>query len=327
MPVKIPDSLPARAILEKENIFVMTEKRAETQDIRPLKLLILNLMPLKTSTETSLLRRLSNTPLQIEVDFLRTATYTSRHASKSYLEEFYQTFSVVEKRNYDGLIITGAPIETMEFEEVDYWDELCTIMEWAKGSVFATLFLCWGAQAGLYYHYGIPKYPLSEKMFGIFPHQVCIPNTPLLRGFDDLFNAPHSRHTEVREADIKQVDSLQILSKSSEAGLYIVASEDGRQTFVFGHPEYEALTLDGEYRRDLAKGVAIDLPKNYYHNNNPQGEVAVSWFSHAQLLYTNWLNYYVYQTTPYDLDLLPKGGPERPRWIGEGDLEPKFRDG
>lgn len=314
MPVKIADSLPARAILEKENIFVMTEKRASTQDIRPLKLLILNLMPLKTTTETSLLRRLSNTPLQIEVDFLRTATYTSRNASKSYLEQFYKTFSVVEKRNYDGLIITGAPIETLEFEEVDYWGELCTIMEWAKGRVFATLFLCWGAQAGLYYHYQIPKYPLEEKMFGIFSHKVCIPNTPLLRGFDDLFNAPHSRHTEVREEDIKKVANLEILSKSDEAGLYIVASKDGRQVFVFGHPEYEALTLDSEYRRDLDKGVAIDLPKNYYHNNNPKAPVSVSWSSHAQLLYTNWLNYYVYQTTPYDLELLPKGDSVKPVW-------------
>ncbi|MFA5467590.1 MAG: homoserine O-succinyltransferase [Sphaerochaetaceae bacterium] len=314
MPVKIPDSLPAREILEKENIFVMTAKRADSQDIRPLKLLILNLMPLKTSTETSLLRRLSNTPLQIEVDFLRTATYTSKHASKSYLEQFYKTFDEIRQKYYDGLIITGAPIETMEFEEVDYWQELCTIMEWAKDNVFATLFLCWGAQAGLYYHYGINKYPLEEKMFGIFPHRVCVANTPLLRGFDDVFNAPHSRHTEVRSEDIKQVKDLVILAQSDEAGLYVVTSKDGRQVFVFGHPEYEKLTLDQEYKRDLAKGLAIDVPKNYYLDNNAQSEVAVSWFSHAQLLYTNWLNYYVYQTTPFDLQLLPKGAKTVPGW-------------
>lgn len=320
MPVKISDALPARSILEQENIFVMTEKRAMSQDIRPLRLLILNLMPLKTSTETSLLRRLSNTPLQIEVDFLRTTTYTSKHASAEYLEEFYKTFDEVRSHSYDGMIITGAPIETMEFEEVEYWEELCRIMRWADDHVFANLFLCWGAQAGLYYHYGIPKYPIPEKMFGIFEHRVRVPNTPLLRGFDDTFNAPHSRHTEVRKEDIDKVNELHVLADSAEAGLYIVASEDGRQVFVFGHPEYEQHTLDQEYRRDLAKGMPIRMPRNYYQDDDPEKGPVVSWFSHAQLFYTNWLNYYVYQTTPFDLSLLPAAhtpqvSPAAPRHI------------
>ncbi len=311
MPVKVSDALPAKSILERENIFVMTEKRAESQDIRPLKLLILNLMPLKTSTETSLLRRLSNTPLQIEVDFLRTATYTSRHASSAYLEEFYKTFDEVKKHTYDGMIITGAPIETMEFEEVDYWDELCTIMKWATSHVFSTLFLCWGAQAGLYFHYGVQKYPLTHKLFGVFSHSVRVENTPLLRGFDDAFKAPHSRYTEVREQDVTAIPSLQVLASSDEAGLYIVARDDGRQVFVFGHPEYEEGTLDQEYRRDLAKGLATSIPQNYYAQDIPHAKPIVSWYSHAQLLYTNWLNYYVYQTTPFDLNLLPHGDAER----------------
>ncbi|HLW21716.1 MAG TPA: homoserine O-succinyltransferase [Sphaerochaetaceae bacterium] len=306
MPVKISDALPARSILERENIFVMTEKRAISQDIRPLRLVILNLMPLKTSTETSLLRRLSNTPLQIEVDFLRTATYTSRHASAEYLEEFYKTFDEIKNSSYDGMIITGAPVETMDFEDVEYWDELCEIMDWAANHVFANLFLCWGAQAGLYYHHGIQKYPMERKMFGVFEHKVLVPNTPLLRGFDDIFFAPHSRHTEVRGADVSQVEELEVLSASDEAGLYIVVSKDDRQVFVFGHPEYESHTLDQEYRRDLERGLPIDIPKNYYHGDDPERGPSVSWYSHAQLLYTNWLNYYVYQTTPFDLNLLPE---------------------
>lgn len=306
MPVKISDALPAKSILEQENIFVMTEKRAISQDIRPLRLVILNLMPLKTSTETSLLRRLSNTPLQIEVDFLRTATYTSRHASAEYLEEFYKTFDEIKNSSYDGMIITGAPVEMMEFEEVEYWDELCEIMQWGANHVFANLFLCWGAQAGLYYHYGVEKYPLAQKMFGVFEHEVLIPNTPLLRGFDAVFNAPHSRHTEVRREDIAQCDELQILSESKEAGLYIVTSTDNRQVFVFGHPEYESDTLDQEYQRDKARHLSIEKPKHYYIADDPKQGPKVTWYSHAQLLYTNWLNYYVYQTTPYDLNLLPE---------------------
>lgn len=305
MPVKISDALPARGILERENIFVMTEKRASSQDIRPLRLLILNLMPLKTSTETSLLRRLSNTPLQIEVDFLRTATYTAKNAASEYLQEFYKTFDEVQKHTYDGLIITGAPVETMEFEEVAYWPELCEIMDWAEDHVFAKLFLCWGAQAGLYYHYGIQKHPLPEKMFGIFEHRVLVANTPLLRGFDDTFNAPHSRHTTVLRESVEAIPQLHVLADSEEAGLYIVSSEDGRQVFVFGHPEYEKDTLDQEYRRDVEKGLPIVPPKNYYAGDDPDNRPVVSWYSHAQLLYTNWLNYYVYQTTPFDLDLLP----------------------
>lgn len=304
MPVKISESLPARKILEKENIFVMTEKRALSQDIRPLRLLILNLMPLKSSTETSLLRRLSNTPLQIEVEFLRTATYTSKHSPAEYLDEFYITHDIARKRSYDGLIITGAPIEMLEFENVDYWDELCDIMEWANEHVYSTLFLCWGAQAGMYYHYGIRKYPLAEKMFGIYSHNVSKKNTPLLRGFDDSFNAPHSRHTEVRCKDVRKIKDLEILSESEQAGLFIVASKDKRKVFVFGHPEYEKYTLDAEYKRDRAKGLDIKIPKNYYVNDDPDGPVNVSWYSHAQLLYTNWLNYYVYQTTPFDLESL-----------------------
>lgn len=320
MPVKISDALPARGILERENIFVMTEKRAASQDIRPLRLLILNLMPLKTSTETSLLRRLSNTPLQIEVDFLRTATYTSKHSSSEYLEEFYKTFDEVCKSTYDGLIITGAPVETMEFEQVGYWDELCKIMSWADEHVFAKLFLCWGAQAGLYYHYGIGKQPLPKKMFGVFKHRVLVPNTPLLRGFDDRFFAPHSRHTEVRRADVEAVGELHILSDSEEAGLYIVSNEDGRQVFVFGHPEYDKDTLDQEYRRDVGKGLPIEIPANYYTDDDPAKGPMVNWYSHAQLLYTNWLNYYVYQTTPFDLSLLPAArahgpSPAAPRHI------------
>ena len=305
MPVKISESLPARKVLEKENIFVMTEKRALSQDIRPLRLLILNLMPLKTSTETSLLRRLSNTPLQIEVDFLRTATYTAKHSSAEYLEEFYITLDEAKTLSYDGLIITGAPIETLPFEEVDYWDELVEIMNWAENHVYSTLFLCWGAQAGLYYHYGVEKYPIDEKMFGVFSHKVSTPHSSLLRGFDDIFNAPHSRHTEVRKEDIGAIDELEILSESEEAGLYIVASKDMRKVFVFGHPEYEKGTLDSEYRRDKDKGLDIQVPKNYYKDNDDTQPILVSWFSHAQLLYNNWLNYYVYQTTPYNLELLP----------------------
>jgi len=262
-------------------------------------------MPLKTSSENSLLRRLSNTPLQIEVDFLRTATYTAKHSSAEYLEEFYITLDEAKQVSYDGLIITGAPIETLEFEDVDYWDELVEIMSWAEDHVYSTLFLCWGAQAGLYFHYGVKKYLMKHKMFGVFEHKVSTLHSPLLRGFDDLFNAPHSRHTEVRKEDILTIDELEILSESDEAGLYIVASKDMRKVFVFGHPEYEKDTLDSEYRRDKKKGLELDIPKNYYVDNNDKNPIKVTWFSHAQLLYNNWLNYYVYQTTPYDLELLP----------------------
>lgn len=305
MPVKIPDALPAKSILERENIFVMSEKRALSQDIRPLKVLILNLMPLKSKTETSLLRRLSNTPLQIEVEFLHMASHQATNVSLDYLEQFYKTFEEIADSAYDGLIITGAPVETLEFEAVDYWQELCQVMQWANSHVFSTLFLCWGAQAGLYYHYQIDKYPLEKKIFGVFDHYALVENSPLLRGFDDTFKAPHSRHTETREADVRRVRELDVLALSPEAGLYIVASNNGRQVFVFGHPEYEVDTLAQEYQRDKEKGLAIDIPRNYFTDDDSSKSVEATWFSHAQLLYTNWLNYYVYQTTPYDLTLLP----------------------
>lgn len=304
MPIKIPTGLPANRILESENIFVMPENRAVHQDIRPLKLLILNLMPTKVVTETQILRCLSNTPLQIEVDLLQASTHTSKNTSADHLLSFYTTFNEIRHLKYDGMIITGAPVEHLEFEQVDYWDELCEIMEWSRTHVYSTFHICWGAQAALYYHYGIPKYPLDKKMFGIFQHDVLCPKSPLLRGFDDSFPAPHSRHTEVRAEDIEKKDDLKILSTSPEAGVYIVSSSDGRQIFVTGHAEYDSNTLAGEYFRDLERGLKIDLPQNYFPGNDPSKTPVVTWRSHAHLLYTNWLNYYVYQGTPYDLDNL-----------------------
>lgn len=304
MPVKIPNSLPARAVLEDENIFFMTENRAAHQDIRPLKLAILNLMPHKSTTETSLLRCLSNTPLQIEIDLINTATYESKNTSQEYLNTFYKNFADIKHNKYDGLIITGAPVETMEFEDVDYWTELCEIMDWAKVNVFSTLFICWGAQAGLNYYYNIKKYPLTKKKFGVFTHDVLVKNVPLFRGFDDHFNAPHSRHTEVRAEDIIKIKELELLSKSKQAGVYAVSGCGGRQIFIMGHPEYEADTLAKEYFRDIALGKEIELPENYFPGNNAKNKPYVTWHSHAQLLYTNWLNYYVYQETPYDLGQL-----------------------
>ena len=304
MPVKIPNTLPAREVLENENIFVMTEERAAHQDIRPLRLGILNLMPQKSSAETSLLRCLSNTPLQIEIDLIHTATYDSKNTSEEYLNTFYKKFEDVKHLKYDGFIITGAPVETLNFEDVEYWSELCEIMDWTKTNVFSTMYICWGAQAGLYHLYGIGKHPLPKKKFGIFSHDILIPNVPLLRGHDDVFQAPHSRHTEVRAEDIEKSSDLNILSVSSEAGVYMVSSKDGRQIFVLGHPEYEADTLAKEYERDLSAGKAIDLPEHYYPGNDPTQTPRVTWRSHASLLYTNWLNYYVYQETPYDLGRL-----------------------
>lgn len=304
MPVKIPDELPARAILEQENIFVMTNDRAQNQDIRPLRLVLLNLMPLKSETETSMLRCLSNTPLQIEVDLLQTETYQPTHTDADYLEVFYKTFSEIKDERYDGMIVTGAPVERMAFEEVKYWPELCRVMEWSKTHVFSTLYICWGAQAGLHYHYGLKKYELDKKVFGVFEHQVLLPNVPLFRGFDDTFFAPHSRHTEVRAQDIAAQSDLQLLATSPEAGAYVAMSRDGRKIFVQGHPEYEAGALAREYWRDINKGMEMDLPKNYYPQDDPTLPPKVTWRSHAQLLYTNWLNYYVYQATPYDLDTL-----------------------
>lgn len=302
MPIKIANSLPARAILESENIFVMTEYRALHQDIRPLKLALLNLMPTKIATETQILRCLSNTLVQIEIDLIQTASYTPRHTSEDHLLAFYKTFDQIRENKYDGFIITGAPIETMPFEDVDYWSELCEIMDWTTTHVHSTLHICWGAQAALYHHYGIQKYLLPQKLSGIFPHRVLKPKEHLFRGFDDLFNAPHSRHTEIRAADIRKHPALTLLSESDEAGVYIVEACQGRQIFVMGHCEYDADTLKNEYYRDLERGLAPHIPNHYFTNDDPTKDPIVSWRSHAQLLFTNWLNHYVYQTTPYDLN-------------------------
>ena len=301
MPIKIPDSLPARAVLEGENIFVMTEYRAMHQDIRPLNVLILNLMPTKIVTETQLLRKLSNTPLQIQVELLRTSSYHSRNTDSDHLESFYTTFEKVRKRRFDGMIITGAPVENMEFQQVDYWDELCEIMEWSKTHVHSTLHICWGAQAGLYYHHGIEKRSLPKKLFGVYETMVLKPSSPLFRGFDDIFYAPNSRYTEVWKADILKVPELELIAYSNEAGVYAVKTQDSRQFFVMGHPEYDPDTLAKEYWRDRNKGLDIAVPEHYFPNDNPEKPPVVRWRSAGQLLYTNWLNYYVYQTTPYDL--------------------------
>lgn len=310
MPIKIPDSLPARATLEGENIFVMTEYRALHQDIRPLKLLILNLMPTKIVTETQLLRKLSNTPLQIQVELLRTVSHESQNVDSNHLESFYTSFEQIKNRYYDGLIITGAPIEHMEFTDVDYWPEVCQIMEWSTTHVHSTLHICWGAQAGLYYHYGIPKYELPKKLFGVFPHYVLKPSSPLFRGFDDVFFAPHSRYTEVHVEDIEQFPELELVSSSPEAGVFAVKTTDSRRFFLFGHPEYDPDTLFLEYQRDVAKGKDIDVPRHYFPGDDPTQPPIVRWRSAGQLLYTNWLNYYVYQTTPYDLNELKKSNPQ-----------------
>lgn len=302
MPIKIPDNLPAKEILQNENIFVMDENRAYHQDIRPLRIAVVNLMPTKITTETQLMRVLGNTALQIEVVLLRPETHQSKNTSEEHLNNFYKTFSEVKNEKFDGLIITGAPVEQLQFEDVNYWDELTGIMDWAKHHVFSTLFICWAAQAGLYYHYQIPKYPLPEKMFGVFEHNICQKYTKLLRGFDDVFIAPHSRYTEVRKADIEKVAEIELLVDSSEAGVYIVGSKDGRHIFVTGHSEYDPLTLKSEYDRDIAKGLSISVPRNYFPNDDPTKEPVVRWRSHANLLFQNWLNYYVYQETPYDLN-------------------------
>ena len=302
MPIKIPSDLPARTVLENENIFVMSEARALTQDIRPLKLIILNLMPRKIITETQLLRCLSNTPLQIEVDLLQTSTHVSTNTSLDHLLAFYATFDEIRDQKYDGMIITGAPVEHLSFEEVNYWAELCTIMDWSKTNVFSTFHICWGAQAALYHHYGIPKYPLPKKMFGVFSHDVLMPTSPLLRGFDDNFPAPHSRHTEMRGRHRKVPRPQYYLLP--RGGVYIAAKADGRQIFVTGHAEYGYDTLAGEYFRDLGRGLDIDVPKNYFPNDDPDSKPLVTWRSHGHLLFTNWLNYYVYQGTPYDLSNL-----------------------
>ena len=300
MPIKVANDLPARAVLIEENIFVMDENRATTQDIRPLSIAILNLMPLKEDTELQLMRSLSNTPLQIDITFLTTASYTGKNTAKNHLDQFYLTFEDVKNRRFDGLIITGAPVEQMEFTEVAYWDELVQIMEWSKTNVTSTLHICWGAQAALYYHYGIPKIPLQRKMFGLFKHRVMNRREPLVRGFDDEFYMPHSRHTTVDPEDIRNHPDLTIMAESDEAGVFLVMAKEGRQIFVLGHPEYDRITLDKEYKRDLDKGLPIDLPKNYYPNDDSNERPLLMWRGHANTLYTNWLNYYCYQLTPYD---------------------------
>lgn len=301
MPIKIQSDLPVKEILERENIFVMDETRALHQDIRPIQILILNLMPLKEETELQLLRSLSNTPLQIDVTFMTVKSHESKNTSRSHLNRFYETFDTIKKLKFDGMIITGAPVEMMEFEEVDYWEELTEIMDWAEKSVTSTIYLCWAAQAGLYYHYGLQKRLLDKKKFGLFWHRVMNRKIPLVRGFDDVFLAPHSRHTEVPIEDIEACEALTVLAKSDDAGLFLAMAEEGRKIFVMGHPEYDRVTLDGEYKRDLAKNLPIEIPENYYENDNPENRPLLRWRAHANNLYTNWLNYYVYQSTPYDL--------------------------
>ncbi len=306
MPIKIPNSLPARTTLEGENIFVMTEYRAIHQDIRPLKLLILNLMPTKIATETQLLRKFSNTPLQIQVELLQTVSHDAQNVDRRHLESFYTSYDQVKDKYYDGLVITGAPVENMDYESVDYWEELCQIMAWSRTHVHSTLHICWGAQAGLYYHYGIPKYALPQKVFGVFDHKVLKPSSPLFRGFDDRFYAPHSRHTEVLEGDIRKVPNLEVLAVSEEVGVFAVKTEDSRQFFLLGHLEYDRDTLAQEYWRDVDRGLDIQVPRHYFPQDDPTQAPIVRWRSAGQLIYTNWLNYYVYQTTPYDLTDLGK---------------------
>ncbi|MBI5950976.1 MAG: homoserine O-succinyltransferase [Chloroflexi bacterium] len=305
MPVKIPSTLPARAVLEGENVFVMDEDRAIHQDIRALRVAILNLMPTKIATETQILRLLSNSALQVEITLLHTATHEAKNVDADHLLEHYVTFEDVKNEKFDGLIITGAPVEQMPFEEVDYWGELVQIMDWAETNVESIFHICWGAQAGLYHRYGIPKYDLPRKMFGVFEHRVLSRNEKLMRGFDDYFFAPHSRHTEIRREDIEKVPDLILLAESDEAGVYIVGSKDGRHLFITGHSEYDPFTLKGEYDRDVNKGLPIHVPNNYYPRNDPKQPPIVRWRSHANLLYANWLNYYVYQVTPYDPNQIP----------------------
>lgn len=305
MPIKIPNNLPATSILESENIFVIHENRAYTQDIRPLKILILNLMPIKITTETQLLRLLGNSPLQVEVDFMYTATYSPTNTSQEHLIKFYETFEDIKSRNYDGMIITGAPVEQLPFEQVAYWDELCKIMEWSKTHVYSTLHICWASQAGLYYHYGIPKYDLPQKTFGVFPHKKSDAEpVKLFRGFDDIFHVPQSRHTEFKREDIENNPELRILSESDISGVYVAADLKGRQFFITGHSEYDPFSLKDEYDRDVALGLPVHVPQNYYPNDDPTQTPVVLWRSAANLLFSNWLNYYVYQETPFDLSLL-----------------------
>lgn len=302
MPLRLPDKLPAIELLKKENIFVMDDSRATSQDIRPLRIVILNLMPLKITTETDLVRLLSNTPLQMEIYFMKLKSHTSKNTPIEHMMMFYKDFDVLEKEKFDGMIITGAPIEHLEFEDVEYWNEISKIFAWANTHVTSTMYICWAAQAGLYYHYGVPKYQLPKKMFGIFQQHTLQPQIPLFRGFDDVFYMPHSRHTEVRREDIEKHNELEIVAESPDSGVSIVMARGGRQIFVTGHMEYSPYTLDSEYRRDLGKRDDVDMPKNYYRDNDPQKTPNVTWRAHANLLFSNWINYYIYQETPYNIE-------------------------
>lgn len=304
MPLRIPDKLPAIDILKKENIFVMDNTRAHTQDIRPLKIVILNLMPLKITTETDLVRLLSNTPLQIDITFMKLKSHTPKNTPIEHMMMFYKDFDVIKEERFDGMIITGAPVENFEFEEVGYWKEITTIFEWAKSHITSTMYICWAAQAGLYYHYGIPKHPLKKKMFGIFEQRCNDPLLPIFRGFDDIFYMPQSRHTEVRKEDIISDDRLHLIAESEESGPTIITANGGREFFITGHFEYAPLTLDQEYRRDLGKRDDVEMPKNYYIGNNLENKPLVRWRAHANLFFTNWINYYVYQETPYDINMI-----------------------
>ena len=304
MPLNLPDKLPAIDLLKEENIFVIDNSRASSQDIRPLKIVVLNLMPIKITTETDLIRLLSNSPLQIEVSLMKLKSHTSKNTPVEHMKAFYRDFELMKNEKFDGMIITGAPVEHLDFEDVNYWDEITEIFEWTRTHVTSTFYICWAAQAGLYYHYGIPKYPLEKKMFGIFEHHICdgFQHLPIFRGFDDVFYVPHSRHTEVRREDIEKCEGLQVISESDDSGVHIVMARGGREFFVTGHSEYSPYTLDTEYRRDLDKGLPIEMPRNYYREDNPEKGPLVRWRSVANLLFSNWLNYYVYQETPYDIN-------------------------
>ena len=302
MPLTLPDLLPAIELLKQENIFVMDTTRANTQDIRPLRIAILNLMPIKITTETDFIRLLSNTPLQIQIEFMKIKSHTSKNTPVEHMMMFYRDFEEMKKEKYDGLIVTGAPLEQMDYEEVTYWGELQEVFNWAHSHVTSTVYICWAAQAALYHFYGVPKYPTSEKVFGIFKHKALVPHLPIFRGFDDEFFAPHSRHSEILRKDIEKVDALTIISESEEAGVHIVTARNGREFFITGHSEYAPDTLDNEYRRDVAKGLPIKIPQNYYRDDNPENGPVVKWRGHANLLFANWLNYYVYQETPYNIN-------------------------
>lgn len=302
MPLTLPDLLPAIELLKQENIFVMDSTRANTQDIRPLRIAILNLMPIKITTETDFIRLLSNTPLQIQIEFMKIKSHTSKNTPVEHMMMFYRDFEEMKKEKYDGLIVTGAPLEQMDYEEVTYWGELQEVFNWAHSHVTSTVYICWAAQAALYHFYGVPKYPTSEKVFGIFKHKALVPHLPIFRGFDDEFFAPHSRHSEILRKDIEKIDALTIISESEEAGVHIVTARNGREFFITGHSEYAPDTLDNEYKRDVAKGLPIKIPQNYYRDDNPDNGPVVKWRGHANLLFGNWLNYYVYQETPYNID-------------------------